>query len=122
MKQVFDLTSEQFHVHLSQTISAHKQYKLSFQNSDHQRFTIYYPAKAIVIDGHAVSDSGSTELYLSATSPFCVISTAYEQQLLADLLSQIDDIIHGPVRPSTVFVPHYSLRIKELKAMATIKP
>ena len=122
MKQVFDLSPEQFHAHLLQTISTHKQYKLSFQNSDHQRFTVHYPAKAIVIDGYAVSNNGSTELYLSATSPLCVISAAYEQQLLADLLIQFHNTIHSPVRPAPVFVPRYSLRLNHLRALTTIKP
>ena len=122
MKQVFDLSAEEFHAHLLQTVSAHKQYKISFQNTDHQRFTIFYPAKAIVIDGHAVSNDGTTELCLSATSPICVISTAYEQQLLADLLVQLQNTIHSPVRPATVLVPRYSLSLNRLIGLATIKP
>ena len=122
MKQVFDLTPEQFHARLLQTASAHKQYQLSFQNYDHQRFTIWYSAKAIVIDGDVVSSDGGTELHLSATSPLCVISAAYEQQLLADLLIQFRNLIHSPVRPATVFVPRYSLRLSRLRALATFKP
>ena len=112
MKQVFDFNLEQFHAHLLQTTSLRKYYHLSFQNADRERFTINYPSKGIVIYCRTASYNGSTELYLSATSPFCVISAAYEQRLLADLLIQIKQTIHHPGRPKTAFSLRYASRRK----------
>ncbi len=111
MKQVFAFGSEQFHAYLLQTIFADKCYRLSLHNNDHQRFTVYCPSKGIVIDCHAVSGSGSTELYLSATSPICVISAEYEQRMLADLLLQINNTIHHPA-PVSSLARRHSFRLK----------
>lgn len=112
MKQVFNFNLEQFHAHLLQTISLRKYYHLSFQNADHEVFTVNYPSKGIVIYCRTASSNGSTELYLNATSPFCVISAAYEQRLLADLLIQINQTIAHPVRPKTAFALRYAPRLK----------
>jgi hypothetical protein len=89
MKQTFDLNAEQFHFYLLQTVSANKSYRISLENFDRNRCTLYCPEKAIVIDCHIVPGNGSTECYLSATSPFCVISAAHEQSILTDLLSRL---------------------------------
>jgi hypothetical protein len=112
MKQVFDFNLEQFHALLLQTIAVRKYYRLSFQNADRERFTVNYPSKGIVIYCRTASGNGCTELYLSATSPFCVISAAYEQRLLADLLIQINQTIHHPGRPKTAFALRYASRLK----------
>jgi hypothetical protein len=50
-----------------------------------------------------------------------VISAAYEQQLLADLLTHLNDTIQSPSSPGTVFVPRYPLRLKGLRPLSTIK-
>ena len=112
MKQVFNFSPEQFHAYLLQTVSAHESYRLSFHNNDHQRFTVHCPSKGIVIDGHVVSCDGSTELYLSATSPICVISAGYEQRMLADLLLQINKTIHHPAHPETSFARRHAFGLK----------
>jgi hypothetical protein len=112
MKQVFDFNLEQFHAHLLQTISDHAYYRLSFQNADRELFTINYPSKGIVIYCRTASSNGSTELYLTATSPICVISAAYEERLLADLLIQINQTIQHPGRPKTAFALRYASRLK----------
>jgi hypothetical protein len=112
MKKVFDFSPEQFHGHLVQTIAAQKCYRLSFQNSDHQRFTVHCASKGIFIDGHVVPTNGTTELYLSATSPISVISAQHEQQILADLLVQLDDSIHLPTHSGTTIAQRFSFRLK----------
>jgi hypothetical protein len=101
MKQVFDFSPEQFYAHLQQTMSAHKCYRLSFHNDDNQQFTIRFPSKGMFIDGHVVSGIGTTELYLSATSPICVISAEHEQSILTDLVSRLHSTIHQPVPQRT---------------------
>ncbi len=112
MKQVFAFGPGEFHAYLLQTMSTHECYGLSFHNDDHQRFTINYPSKGIVINCHVVSGNGSTELYLSATSPICVISAEYEQRILADLLFQINNAIHHPALPEASLAQLYSFRLK----------
>ena len=91
MKQEFSLSLEQFHAHLQQVISSLKCYRLVVENADRRRFTIYYPSKAIVIEGTLVPVDNGTELNLTATSPFCVISAEYEQRILNALLMQLRD-------------------------------
>jgi hypothetical protein len=113
MKQTFDFSTEQFHFYLRQTISTNKSYRLSFENTDPNRCTIFCPEKAIVIDCHIVSCNGSTECYLSATSPFCVISATHEQNMLADLLSRLHTTIHQPVRQQTRPTRRFSLLLKQ---------
>ena len=120
MKQVFALSPEQFHVYLQQTISAHKHYRISFQKSDFQNFTLYSSSKAIVIDCHVVASDGSTELYLSATSPICVISRAHEQRLLADLLIQINQTIHHPPRPRNASALRHSSLLRGFRFLRKI--
>jgi hypothetical protein len=120
MKKVFDLSPEQFHGHLLQTIAAHKCYRLSLQNSGHQRFTVQCPSKGIVIDGHVVPTDGTTELYLSATSPFCVISAEHEQRILADLLVELDDSIHHPAHPTTTIAQRFSFRLKGFRFLKKV--
>lgn len=112
MKKTFDFSPEQFHSCLLRTVSANRSYRLSFENTDRNRCTICYPEKAIVIDCHIVSCNGSTECYLSATSPFCVISEAHEQRILADLLSMLHTAIHQPVRQQTSPARRFSLWLK----------
>jgi hypothetical protein len=112
MKQVFNFSPEQFHAYLLQTVSANESYRLSFHINDHQRFTVHCPSKGIVIDGNVVSSDGNTELYLSATSPICVISAGYEQRMLADLLLQINKTIHHPALPGTSLAQHHATRLK----------
>jgi hypothetical protein len=117
MKQVFDFSSEQFHAHLQQTMSLHKCYRLSFHHDDHQRFTIRFPSKGIVIDCHVVSGIGTTELYLSATSPICVITAEHEQSILSDLLSRLYTTIHQPVPQRTSPAPRrYSFKLRTYAA------
>jgi hypothetical protein len=115
MKQVFDFSPEQFHAYLLQTVSAHECYRLSFHNDDHQRFTLNCPSKGILVDGHVVSSNAGTELYLSATSPICVISAEYEQRILADLLIQLHQTIHNPARPRTSFAQRHVFWLKGLR-------
>jgi hypothetical protein len=117
MKQVFDFPLEQFHAYLLQTIAAHKCYRLSFQNDDHQRFTVRCPSKGIVIDCHVAPGNGNTELYLSATSPICVISAEHERQILADLLVQLDDSIHHPPRQRTPFAQRHLFGLKGFRLL-----
>ena len=113
MKQVFEFSAEQFHFYLLQTVSANKSYRFSSENTDRNRCTIYCPEKAIVIDCHIVPcNDGGTECYLSATSPFCVISAAHEQTVLTDLLSRLYSIIHQPVQDQASPTPRFSLRLK----------
>jgi hypothetical protein len=97
MKQTFEFSAEKFHLYLLQTISANKSYRLSFEHTDLNRYTLFCPDKAIVIDCQIVPGNGITECYLSATSPFCVISAAHEQSILANLLSRLHTTIHRPV-------------------------
>jgi hypothetical protein len=93
MKQEFSLGLEQFHAHLQRVISSLKCYRLVVENTDRHRFTIYYPSKAIVIEGTLASVKNGTELNLTATSPFCVISAEYEQRILNVLLIQLRDTL-----------------------------
>jgi hypothetical protein len=116
MKQVFDFSPEKFHAHLQQTMSVHKCYCLSFHNDDHQRFTIRFPSKGMVIDGHVVPGIGTTELYLSATSPICVISAEHEQSILTDLLSRLHTTIHQPAPQQTSPIRHHSFRLRSYAA------
>jgi hypothetical protein len=120
MKQVFDFSLEQFHAYLLQTMAAHKCYQFSSQMDDHQYFTIKCPSRGIVIDGNLVPGDGNTELYLSATSPFCVLSAEHEQRILADLLVQLDDSIHHPSSPSTPFAPRHSFRLKGFRFLKKV--
>jgi hypothetical protein len=89
MKQEFSLSHERFHAHLQHAISSLKCYRLVVGNADRHRFTIYYPSKAIIIEGTLAPVNNGTELILTATSPFCVISAEYEQRLLNALLIQL---------------------------------
>jgi hypothetical protein len=89
MKQEFSLSIEQFHAHLQQAISSLKCYRLVIENADRRRFAIYYPSKAIVIEGTLAPVDNGTELNLAATSPFCVISAEYEQRILSALFIQL---------------------------------
>ena len=120
MKKVFDLSPEQFHGHLLQTIAAQNGYRISFQNSDHQHFTVHCATKGIFIDGHVVPTNGTTELYLSATSPICVISAQHEQQILADLLLQLDDSIYLPGHSATTVAQHFSFRLKGFRFLKKV--
>ncbi len=89
MKQEFSLNLEQFHAHLLQAISSLTCYRLVVEKADRHRFTIYYPSKAIVIEGTLAPVDNGTELNLTATSGFCVISAEYEQRILNTLLTQL---------------------------------
>jgi hypothetical protein len=113
MKQTFDFSPEQFHFYLLQTVSTNKSYRLSFEITDRNKCTIFCPEKAIVIDCHIVPCNGSTECYLSATSPFCVISESHEQSILSDLLSRLHSTIHQPARQQTSPARRFTLRLKQ---------
>jgi hypothetical protein len=89
MKQVFSLSLEQFHAHLQHAISSLECYRLVVENADRHRFTIFYPSKGIVINGTLAPGHDGTELNLTATSPFCVISAEYEQRILNALLIKL---------------------------------
>lgn len=120
MKKVFDFSHVQFHAFLLQTVSAHECYRLSFHNNDdHQHFTVNCPSKGIVIDCHVVSYNDTTELYLSASSPICVISAEFEQRILADLLAQLQQTILHPALPGTSFAQRHSFRLKGFRFKTT---
>jgi hypothetical protein len=89
MKQEFSLSLERFHARLQHAISSLECYRLVVENADRHRFTIYYPSKAIVIEGTLAQVDNGTELNLTATSPFCVITAEYEQRILNALLIQL---------------------------------
>jgi hypothetical protein len=100
MTKVFDLNFQQLYTHLRKTIAAHDCYQLVFEGTDRGKFTIHYPAKGIIIGGTAIPGDNSTELRLSATSPFCVISEAHEQILLTTLIDQLESALPPLARTS----------------------
>jgi hypothetical protein len=92
MKQVLPLRLDQIHLCLLQTVATCDCYRLVDDPAERNHFKLYYPAKAIFIDCTIVSRPDGSEVTLCATSPICIISDRYEQQLLTLFVYQFQNV------------------------------